>query len=82
MKIESEELKEYVREVTNAINSGVDREKFNWSDIEIEIAVITTKEADGSLKLHILNAGGKLDIQEISKIKFKIRSRSGPPAIA
>lgn len=74
MKIDSQELENYVESILSAIKKGVDREKsFRIKEpIEFDLAVVKTKEGGGGFKILVADAKGKLKSQEISHIKFKV----------
>jgi hypothetical protein len=74
MQIDSDELKLYVKSALTAIKSGVKDSGFILEDeMEFDIAVNTSLEGGGGLKIHVVELGGSQKTEQISKIKFKVR---------
>jgi hypothetical protein len=78
MSEEDRELSEFlnstiesIRKATNESNVGL------IGPIEIEVAVITKKEAGGKFKLIIVEAGVDYQKEKISKIKLSVGSKEG-----
>jgi len=67
MQTNSEELKNYIESVMNAISQSGVRVS---GTVQLEIAVVNTKQTDGGVKILVASAEGKLKEEEISKIKF------------
>ncbi|MBU0580944.1 MAG: hypothetical protein KKA19_07180 [Candidatus Margulisbacteria bacterium] len=81
MKIDSAELGEYVKSTIEGIEKGLKEGYQLKGEIEFELAVINTKEGEGGLKIKIVNVGGSLSNENVSKIKFKV-GRHYKPYIA
>lgn len=81
MKIDSAELGEYVKSNIEGIEKGLKEGYQLKGEIEFELAVINTKEGEGGLKIKIVNVGGSLSNENVSKIKFKV-GRHYKPYIA
>ena len=78
MNIDSEDLREYVVNVVNAIKSSekkIDQELGLTKDIDFELAVVHTKKVGGGIKIIIANVEGNYQNETISKIKFSIGTR-------
>jgi len=75
MDIKSDELKMYVNSALQSIKDGVESAgKFYVSGpIKFDLAVPSTKEGGGGLKIYVANAEGKLKSEEISKLQFEVR---------
>ena len=73
MKIESNELQEYVRGTISAVTAGVQDTNLEIVEpIEFNLAVTNTAEGGGGMKIFIARAEGKLKSEEISHIKFEV----------
>lgn len=72
MDFDSKELEAYVKSVITAVDNSKHRDMVLKSDIEFELSVLTSKEAEGGIKILIANAGGKYEKEAVSKIKFSI----------
>ena len=75
MKIEANELEEYIRSTLASIKKGV---HFDGSFkvhglIDFDLAVTNTKGAKGGLKVYVVNAGGEGKSERVSRIRFKVR---------
>ena len=78
MKTQSNELKEYVNASLAAIKYRVANSGFRLTEpIEFSVAVTNISEGAGGLKIHVVNAEGKLRSEEVSHIKFKVRPGLG-----
>lgn len=78
VKIESQELTDLVRSTIEGIEKGLQNGYSLQGDIEFEVAIVKMKSADGGVKLVVVNASGKYNKEEVSKIKFKV-SQDFPP---
>lgn len=78
MEIDSKELGEYVKSTIEGIENGLKEGYKLRGEIEFELAVINLKEGGGSLKIKIVDVGGSLSKENISKIKFKIGQHYKP----
>jgi len=74
MKEKSKELKEYLESALRAIKDGVEGSgDFRIKEpIEFDLAVVNTKEAGAGFKIYVLNAGGKINTEQVSRIKVKV----------
>lgn len=73
MKIESNELKEYIKSSLSAISEGVEGSNFKIiKPVEFNLAVTNTVEGGGGIKIYVAKAEGKLKSEEISHIKFEV----------
>lgn len=73
MQIDSQELTEYIKGVITAIESATQNNNHYLSgNVEFDLAVVTTKKGEGSLKLFVVNAGGEIEKEAISRVKFQI----------
>ena len=68
-------LDEFVNALTTKITNGIPESHYLKGEIEIELAIVSTKELGGKLSIFIAEAGGKYQKEELSKIKFKIAQR-------
>jgi len=78
VKIDSEELKELVSSTISSIEEGMENKKGKYlidGGIEFEVAVVNVKKGEGGIKLLVVNVGGKINKENISKIKFKIKEK-------
>lgn len=74
MKIESEELEEYINSSIMAIKNGLKGTGFEIvKPIEFDLALVNTKEGGGGLKIYVAKAEGKLKSEEINHIKFEAK---------
>lgn len=51
--------------------------KFRVEDIEIELQIVTSKDASGGIKFFV-EAGGKVSKAQTQKIKLKLKPMVGP----
>ncbi len=74
MKIESNELEEYIRATLASIKKGVHADgSFRIHGmIEFDLAVTNVKEAKGGLKVYVVGASGERKSEKISRIRFKV----------
>jgi len=76
LKYESQELEDFIKSTIESILKGVDevqRVKTKVVDlIEFELAVVTTKTAEGGFRIFVADASGKVSKESISEIKFKV----------
>ena len=72
MKIDSAELGNYVKSTIEGVENGLKEGYKLKGEIEFELAVINTKEGEGGLKIKIVNVGGNISNENVSKIKFKV----------
>lgn len=78
MKIESQELEEYLHSSLVSIKDAVSKAGFRLSDpVEFNLAIINSREGGGGLKIYVANAGGKLKFEEVSHIKITVRPGLG-----
>ncbi len=68
-------LDEFIHNLTTQINNGIPDTHFLKGDIEVELVVVTTKNAGGKLSILIAEVGGKYQKEELSRIKFKIAKK-------
>ncbi len=75
MKIESNELEEYIRSTLAAIKKGVHADgTFRIHGlINFDLAVTNVKEAKGGLKVYVVGAGGKFESENVSRIHFQVK---------
>jgi len=78
----SRELKQFVQATLNDIKEGVGSEFYIDGAIKFEVAVVKVKEGSGGFRIYVVNAGGKYNKEEISKISFKVRKKSNISASA
>jgi hypothetical protein len=73
-KIEGEELRSYVNSTIESIEEGLKGKKYRLSGcIEFEIAVVNVKKGEGGLRLFVVDASGKYEKENVSKIRFKVQ---------
>lgn len=70
--MESKELENFVRAAIEGIEKGLKEGYVIAGDIEFEVAVVKIKGAGARVKLFVVDASGKYDKEEVSKIKFKV----------
>jgi len=67
-----DKLDEFVHSLTSQITNGMPDGYALKGDIEVELVVVSTKNAGGKFSIFIAEAGGKYQKEELSKIKFSI----------
>jgi len=74
VKINSEELKDFIRSTIESIEEGLKGKKYsiNGNGIEFEIAVVNLKRGEGGLRLFVVDASGQYGKENVSKIRFRI----------
>ncbi len=66
-------LDEVIKSTIDSIKKGTDSSGYSMpAFIEFELAIASTGEGEGGLKIYVVNAGGKLKKEELSKIKFQL----------
>jgi len=76
MKIESDELRDFVSSTIDSIENGLEGKKYRLSgSIEFEVAVVNIKKGKGGIRLLVADASGKIGKENTSKIKFKIEEK-------
>lgn len=76
MKIESDELRDFVSSTIDSIENGLEDKKYRLTgSIEFEVAVVSLKKGKGGVKLLVVDASGEFGKKNISKIKFKIKKK-------
>lgn len=79
MKIESKELHDFIRSTVTAVKEGVAGTGFSiQKPVKFNLAIITTKEKGGGLKIYVADAKGKLKSEEISHIEFEAEPDAAP----
>ena len=75
MKIESNELEEYIRSTLAAIKKGVHADgTFRIHGlINFDLAVTNVKEAKGGLKVYVVGASAKHKSENVSRIHFQVK---------
>ena len=77
-KIESQELKNFIRSTIENIEKGLKKGYELIGDIEFEVAVVNLKKVGGGLRLLVVDASGKYSKEAVTKIKFRV-GQSFPP---
>jgi hypothetical protein len=70
-----EKIEDFVNAVTTGINQGIPEGFRLKGDIDIELVVVSSKEAGGKFSIMIAEAGGKYEKEELSRIKFTIAKK-------
>lgn len=77
----SKEEKEFKELLISAISSIAEVTKTKdvgiVGPIEIELAVVTKKTANGKMKLFLVEAGADYEKEKLSRIKFSLGSKQG-----
>ena len=81
-----DELKEFVEETLKQVQEG-SKGHTPTGDVEFEVAVAKTREANGKIGISVLGFGGagtegKIKDENISKIRFSVRVRGAFNKIA
>ena len=69
------ELSSFLKNLQSEIDKGMTDNFYLKGDIDIELAVVKTKDVGGKLRILVVEAGGKYEKETVSKIKFQIRQR-------
>ncbi len=75
MKIESEEISDYIKEMIDAIKKGIPKGYGISSPVKFQIGVNNTRESNGFLKLSIAGIGGKRSKEENARIEFEVSAQ-------
>ncbi len=75
MKIDSEELEEYVKSALTAVNKAVrDAGSFQVDGpIKFRVAVTNVKEGGGGIKIYVVDAQGKATTEQSTQIEFEVK---------
>lgn len=75
MKVESNELEEYITSTLAAIKSGVHADgSFKIHGlINFDLAVTNIKEAKGGFKVYVIGADAKHKSEHVSRIRFDVK---------
>lgn len=71
-KLEDSELENFVKSTIESVRRALPREGRILGPVRFELAVVTTKSAEGGLKIFVVQAGGKYAKEELSRITFEI----------
>ncbi len=74
-------VKDFVSSFLEQVNKGIEERGFVFckrdeAHAEMELSAIETKEAGGGIKIHIFNAGGKLEDTNSQKLKVYVKKPS------
>jgi len=82
MKVQSEQLRDYIAVVLKSIQEGLAPQNFQLDgSVEFDLAVRNITQGKGGLKIYIVNAEGKQRGEELSRIKFKAKPGNKTPQI-
>ncbi len=70
--VEDSELEKFVQSTIESIRRALPKEGRIIGSIRFELAVVTTRSAEGGLKIFVAHAGGKYAKEELSRITFEI----------
>jgi len=77
MKIEANEITEFVNAVKDGISKSEENDKFQlMTNIDFELSVVTKKEGSGKINIAIASAGGDYEKHAISKVKFSMGNQA------
>lgn len=77
MKIEANEITEFVNAVKDGIVKSEEHGKFAlMTNIDFELSVVTRKQGGGKINIAVANAGGQYEKQAISKIRFSMGNQA------
>ena len=66
------EIREFVTNTINQIKSGLPKDCMLNHEIHFDISLITTKQKEGKIGIHIAGVGGSTNTQQVHRIKFSI----------
>ena len=74
-------VKDFVSSFLEQVNEGIEKQGFVFckkdeSHAEMELSAVETKEVGGGIKIHIFNAGGKLEDINTQKMRVYIKKPS------
>jgi len=69
------EIKEFLESLQDQIIEGLHDDMTLKGEIDVELSIVTNKEAGGKVRVFVVDAGGKYEKETISKVKFKIRPK-------
>jgi len=70
--VEGSELEKFIDSTIESIRKALPKEGRILGTIRFELAVVTTKSAEGGLKILVIHAGGKYAKEKLSRITFEI----------
>ena len=74
--VDSKELGEYIRSVIEAVKEGTkDTGYIVHGTIDLELAVINKKKAEGGIKIFVVGAKGEYSKDTLSKIKISLNEK-------
>ena len=77
MKIEADEITDFINAVKDGISKSEENNKFSlMSNVDFELSVITKKHGGGKINIAIASAGGDLEKQAISRIRFTMGNQA------
>ena len=82
MTEDTSELTTFVKNTLESIKQGIGEIGDLETAVTFDLAVVRIKEAGGKLRLFVVEAGGKYQKEEISRVKFGVRVRSEGPSHA
>lgn len=69
-------IADYIKDVKNQIKIGLEDDASLAGHIELEMSTTLEKSGGGGFKISVLQAGAKVKIQEVHKIKIPIKLNS------
>jgi len=77
MKIEANEITEFVNAIKDGISKSEKTGKFQlMTNIDFELSVVTKKLGGGKFNIAIAKAGGEYEKQAISKVRFSMGNQA------
>jgi len=72
-QIDDSELKEFLAKIASSIKETIENNPvFIREPVEVEVSVAKVKNAKGGIAIKVVEAGGKYQAHETSKIKIKM----------
>jgi len=65
------EISQYLQDLEKQITNGLNDLELK-GEIEVELAIVTSKKAEGGFKILVAEGGGRYQKDELSRIKFKV----------
>jgi hypothetical protein len=70
--LDTKDLSEYVKSVVEGVTSGTPNGFELKGNIRFDVSVVKVKEAGGNLRIMVVDLGGKVAQQNVSRICFEV----------
>ncbi|GAG31697.1 unnamed protein product [marine sediment metagenome] len=66
------EISEFIAESIDQVKSGLPKDCTMMGNIDFDISLVTTKEKEGKIGIHVAGVGGSSRTQQVHRIRFSV----------